>query len=254
MSRKREDTSGNISIFSGLIKCGTCEKAMSQRYWTHNRHKIFVCGTYAGYGTDKCTDHRIFYDDLYTAVLNDIRACANMALADKDKAIAYVIKLKGNNNIKQENTMLTKLKTAEKRLVELNRLFDKLYEDSVSDRITANNFDRLSAKYQTEQKETEKQIAEMQGLLSQKSEVEQNAKSWANLIGQYADIGELTAEILNELICKIIVHDRKDVCGIMKQSVDVHYRFVGLLNETEYPAKVLPSSASQRWAKEKEKS
>lgn len=33
ISRKREDTSGNISIFSGLIKCSTCGKTMSQRYW-----------------------------------------------------------------------------------------------------------------------------------------------------------------------------------------------------------------------------
>lgn len=33
-SRKREDTSGNISIFSGLIKCGSCGKALSQRFYT----------------------------------------------------------------------------------------------------------------------------------------------------------------------------------------------------------------------------
>ena len=68
LSREREDTSGNVPIFSGLIKCGTCGKAMCQRYWGRDRHCIFVCATYAR-DTKKCGDHRIFYDDLYDAVL-----------------------------------------------------------------------------------------------------------------------------------------------------------------------------------------
>jgi hypothetical protein len=240
LSRKRQDNSGNISIFSGLIKCGTCEKAMSQRYWTKkSRHKIFICGTYAGYGTDKCTDHRIFYDDLYNAVLNDIRACAKLTFEDREGAIALVSKLKGTSNVKQEKTAQTRLKTAEKRLADLNRVFDRLYEDSIAGRITEANFGRLSAKYQAEQEETEQQIAALRNTLKEKSETESNVISWVDLMRNFVDLQELTAEVLNELICKISVHDRRTVDGELRQTVDIHYRFVGLLNETEYAAKVL---------------
>jgi len=248
-SRKREDASGNTSIFSGLIKCGTCGKAMNQRYWTKkSRHKIFICGTYSGFGADKCTDHRIFYDDLYAAVLGDIRACAQMTFADRDGAIALVSKLKGKATVRQEQTAATKLKTAEKRLADLNRLVDKLYENFIGGRVTEANFGRSLAKHQAEQVEAEKQIAAMRHTLKEKSETESNITAWVDLISKYNDLQELTVEILNELVSRIVVHDRRDVDGVLRQTVDIHYRFVGLLSETDYAAKTLPSSAQQRWA------
>jgi DNA invertase Pin-like site-specific DNA recombinase len=250
LSRKREDNSGNISIFSGLIKCGTCGKAMSQRYWTKShRHKIFICGTYAGYGTDKCTDHRIFYDDLYNAVLGDIRACAKLTFEDREGAVALISKLKGKANTKQEQTAAVKLKAAEKRLADLNRLVDRLYEDFIGGKVTEANFGRLIAKYQAEQAESEKQITALQNTLKEKSETEQGITAWVDLMSKYADLQELTAEVLNEIVCKIAVHDRRTESGELRQTVDIHYRFVGLLNETDYSAKVLKSGAEQRWEK-----
>jgi len=247
-SRRREDASGNVSIFSGLIKCGTCGKAMSQRFWARDRHKIFVCGTYAGFGTDKCTDHRIFYEDLYKAVLDDIQTCGKMAFEDKAATTALVKKKQGISNGRQEKTLQTQLKAAEKRLAEVNRLFDKLYEDSIAGRITESNFQRLVGKYQVEQSEIERQIAEMQNTLKNKAEGESNVINWVDLISKYAGIQELTAEVLNELVGKIVVHDRRDVDGVLRQSIHIHYRFVGFLGDTDYAAKVLPNSAQQRWA------
>ncbi len=252
-SRKREDNSGNVSIFSGLIKCSTCGKAMSQRYWTHKRHKIFMCGTYAGFGKDKCTDHRVFYDDLYNAVLEDIRACAGMTFADREKAAAYVSKQKGKSNTRQEQSATVKLKAAEKRLADLNRLVDKLYEDFISGRVTEANFGRLLAKYQQEQTDSEQQITALRNVLKEKSETESNIISWVDLVSKYHNIQTLTAEILNELICRIEVHDRQINNGELEQTVDIHYRFVGLLKGTVYPAKVLSNGAQQHRDKEKGK-
>ena len=145
-------------------------------------------------------------------------------------------------------TTQTRLKTAEKRLAELNRLFDKLYEDNVSGRISQSNFERMVTKYQDEQAKAEQQIAEMQAVLKGSTEVDINAENWVNLIRDYVSLQTLTTEVLNELICKIVVHDRKTVDGVLMQDIEVHYRFVGLLKETEYAAKVLPNSAQQRWA------
>jgi len=225
---------------------------MSQRYWTKkDRHKIFMCVTYAGYGKDKCTDHRIFYDDLLGAVLGNIRTYATMAFEDRNAAIALAIKKLGLSNGKQEKTTQTQLKTAEKRLAEVNKLFDKLYEDSIAERISESNFQCLIGKYQAEQAEIEQQITEMKNSLKSKTDSESNVISWVDLISQFADIQELTAERLNELVVKIVVHDRREVDGVLRQSIDVHYRFVGLISDTDYPAKVLQSGAQQRWAKEK---
>jgi hypothetical protein len=44
---------------------------------------------------------------------------------------------------------------------ELNRLFEMLYEDSLSGRITKSNFDRMITKYQREQEDVEQKISEL---------------------------------------------------------------------------------------------
>lgn len=109
LSRKREDTSGNVSIFSGLIKCGTCGKAMSQRYWGRDKHCIFICTTYAR-DTKKCTDHRIYYENLYNAVLADIQYHAKLAYADRDKAVALAVKMNNKANGSREKANESKLR------------------------------------------------------------------------------------------------------------------------------------------------
>ena len=64
----RKALTGDLNIFSGLLKCADCGKALSRRkYGSNSGHMIYVCGTYATYGSHKCTQHKIFEEDL-TAV------------------------------------------------------------------------------------------------------------------------------------------------------------------------------------------
>lgn len=66
--------------------------SLGLRYWTGKRHRVYVCTTYA-HNTKACTDHRIFYDDLYDAVLADIQYHAQLAHEDRDKAVALAIRM-----------------------------------------------------------------------------------------------------------------------------------------------------------------
>lgn len=79
LSRKHDTTNNFVSVFSGLVKCGTCGKALGLRYWGRDRHRIYVCTTYA-HNTKACADHRIYYEDLYNAVLADIQHHAALLL------------------------------------------------------------------------------------------------------------------------------------------------------------------------------
>ncbi|URW89967.1 hypothetical protein M5E84_13430 [[Ruminococcus] torques] len=47
-----------------------------------------MCTAYA-HDTKACTDHRIFYDDLYKAVLADIQYHARLAYEDREKAVLW---------------------------------------------------------------------------------------------------------------------------------------------------------------------
>lgn len=54
---------------------------------------------------------------------------------------------------------------------------------------------------------------------------------WISLIHQYANPEELTVEMLNALIEKIVVHEKTTgEDGEKEQTVDIYYRFVGKID------------------------
>ena len=114
-----------------------------------------------------------------------------------------------------------------------------MYEDSVSSRISNENFTRLVGKYQEEQEQLQTQIGSLESALREVKEIEENAVKWADLMAYYVGIQELTAENLNALIERIEVFDRAEVDGAVKQTVKVYYRFGGSIAARRFNAKVL---------------
>lgn len=252
LSRRRDTTNNFVSPFSGLVKCGTCGKALGLRYWGKDRHHIFVCTTYA-HNTKSCTDHRIFYDDLYNAVLADIQYHARIAYEDREKAVALAVRMNEKADGSREKSNETKLKQARKRYDEVTRLFDRLYEDSLSGRISNDNFSRLIDKYQTEQEQLLGQIQAIENALQEVRDNQQNAVKWADLMVQYVGIQELTAENLNLLIERIEVFDRTETDGETEQVIRICYRFGGYIGEHRFKTKVLRNTGGLEQRRKKER-
>lgn len=237
-SRRRDTTDNFMSVFSGLVKCGTCGKALGLRYWGKDRHHIYVCTTYSR-NTKACSDHRIFYEDLYNAVLADIQYHARLAYEDRDKAVALAVKMNAKVDGSRGRNNESKLKQARKRFEDVTRLFDRLYEDSLSGRISNENFTRLIEKYQAEQEQLQGQIATLETALQQVKDNQTNAVQWADLMAQYVGIQELTAENLNLLVERIEVFDRAETDGEPEQVIRICYRFGGYIEDCRFRAKVL---------------
>lgn len=126
---------------------------------------------------------------------------------------------------------MAELKKAEKRKVEIDRVFSKMYEDWSAERITEYNFNMLSGKYQTEQVELDEKINKFKAALATEKENATNAEKWIELIKQYANPTELTAELLNTLIEKIVVHEAvKYESGFREQEIEICYRFIGKID------------------------
>ena len=122
-------------------------------------------------------------------------------------------------------------KRAEKRLNELDNLLAKIYEDRLTEKINERNFSMLSQKYQQEQDELEKRIETLTAQLNSTREQEDGINKWVELIKQFSSPTELTAEMLNTLIEKIIVHEAtKDADGKRTQEIEIFYRFVGKID------------------------
>ena len=100
-----------------------------------------------------------------------------------------------------------RLEAAEKRIAELSAIFKRLYEDSVTGRISDERFTELSADYEAEQRELKERAAAIQAELSKAQEATVNAEKFMNVVRRHTSFEELTPTLLREFVEKIVVHE-----------------------------------------------
>jgi len=228
-ARKRPDAFGNFSIFSGLIKCGQCGNTMTiRRANQKGNEKIFTCSRYNKYGVAHCSQHRMKYDTLYSIILEQIQNQASQALANEDEIAGRLMREKEQEEQGERALVKKSIADDTARLASLEKLIAKLYEDMIADRITPENFEALLKKSQAEQKSVKNRLEHSKERLGDKERSEDSSR-WIKLIREYADIQELDAATLNQLIKKIVIHEDMDD-GIIRQTVEIHFNFV---NHTE---------------------
>lgn len=214
----------NYSLFSGLIKCGNCGKALTIRY-TNAKHpiQIYSCVTYNKYGKQHCTQHRVEYDMLYDMVLERIRDLAQEALADSE-AIAERLNKAAADEANSEKEMLRQqLIRDQDRMKVLDKMVSKLYEDMISGRISEANFDSLLTKTQKEQSDLQKRIQDAERICGSDPSPDDQTKAWVEEVRQYADITELDREMLNRLIREIVVYENIDDNKTRHISIEIHF-------------------------------
>jgi DNA invertase Pin-like site-specific DNA recombinase len=224
--RKRPDAWGNYSIFAGILKCGQCGNPMNiRRANKKGKERIYTCSRYNKFGVAHCSQHRIKYDVIYNVVLEQIRSYAKQALENEDEIAAKLIR--ENVQFEQDGNALVEQSIAEDeaRLAVLAKLISKLYEDMVAGKISDENFNSLLSKSQAEQKALNNRVEHSKGRLAKQEQDRQDSNRWTKLIREYADIQELDAATVNQLIKKIVMHEDMDG-GIIRQTIEIHFNFV----------------------------
>ena len=224
-SRKRADAWGNFSLFAGLVKCGQCGSTMNiRRANQKGNERIYTCSRYNKYGKAHCTQHRIKYDTLYGIVLEQIRSCAEKALADEQEAADQ---LRENCQAdEQAERLLIEQSIAEdsERIDALERIISRVYEDMVAGRIAEDNFNRILERSQTEQTTLKNRVMLNRQRLTQQDQEQEDNTRWLEIIKDYADIQELDAVTLNRLVQKIVIHEDID-SDTTRQTVEIHFNF-----------------------------
>ena len=107
-------------------------------------------------------------------------------------------------------------------------MLSKLYEDRISGTVSERNFGMLAQKYQAEQAALEKKVDELTASLNGVTQKARNVEQWVELLKQVTQPTELTAEILNKLITKIVIHEAvKNENGERVQKFEIYYQFIG---------------------------
>ena len=184
-----------------------------------------------GQGLSQCSMHYVRYDVLYNFVLSRLRYWINAVHQDEQAIIERLSKSNVTEQATASKRAAQEKKRAEKRLNELDNLLAKIYEDRLNEKITERNFSMLSQKYQQEQGELETRIEALTAQLASTREQEDGITKWVELIKQFSNPAELTAEMLNTLIEKVVVHEAtKDADGKRTQEIEIFYRFVGKID------------------------
>ena len=237
--RKRPNRYDEVGLFSGILFCADCGSVMyQQRYQTEKRKQdCYICGSYKKRTRD-CTAHFIRTDLLTAGVTENLRKVTNYAAKHETRFMKLLVEQNEDGGKRRDAAKRKELDAAEKRIAELSNIFKRLYEDSVSGRISDERFMELSADYEAEQKKLKERAAELQKELAKTREAATNAEKFMNVIRKHTAFEELTPTLLREFVEKIVVHEATVAEGRMhgnlrRQEIEIYYSFVGKVDLPE---------------------
>ena len=233
--RKRPNRYDEVGLFSGILFCADCGSVLyQQRYQNATRKQdCYICGSYKKRTVD-CTAHFIRTDLLTAGVTDNLRKVTSYAAKHEARFMKLLIEQNEDGGKRRNAARKKELEAAEKRISELSAIFKRLYEDSVTGRISDERFTELSADYEAEQKELKERAAAIRAELSKAQEATVNAEKFMNVVRKYTSFEELTPTLLREFVEKIVVHECSyDENGTRRQDIDIYYSFVGKVDLPE---------------------
>ena len=225
---------------SGLLYCVDCgskmkfsrtRKALKQRdgYCVSER---YMCGAYERIGSQACTTHNIPRKVIEEIILLDIRAKAQRILQDEEKVRKEYLLRKDRSlhtgKQKQEN----QLKADKKRLTEIDKLLQAVYEDKVLGRVSEEICITLMEKYQIEKSALQERIVKTEEEKARQTKDGADVDEFIRRIKKYMDLRELTREMCLELIECVTVGENVKSSETPRE-IHIYYKLIdsGMTNK-----------------------
>lgn len=215
-------------LFSGLLLCPDCGNKLhfstcknfdrSQDHYRCSRYKS---------NTGTCTAHYIRESVLYDLVLEHLRQTIYCVRTYDGVFLEAMMDKDAEEQIKALTHKRNELEQAERRFLELDTLFQRVYEDNISGKLSDERYNKLSAIYETEQQELSEKIKVLHAELNAAEEHSSNVSQFIALVKQYTRVEELTPTILNQFINHILVYAPDKSTGKRIQKIEIHYNFIG---------------------------
>lgn len=226
--RKRVTNEGEKNMFSGLLVCADCGHNLHYHFNQGNPDiKYFNCSNYKGNrGTCNAT-HYIRVDFLEQVVLGEIRRLTRFASKFETEFVKAVMGHSQQAVINGLNSKQRELNSLITRDKELDGLFERMYEDNVSGKISDERFQRMTKRYEEEQRELLERIKALKAELEKSSSQSMTTDMFIATVRKYTRARKLTPRMLNELVERIEVYHAEKVNGVQVQKIRIHYNCVG---------------------------
>ena len=228
--RKRRTNNGEHNMFSGLLVCADCGSNLHFHFNQGNPElKYFNCSNYKGNRGTCTSTHYVRVDFLEEVVLGEIRRLTKFASLYEDEFVKAVI---GHSQQAEQTDRKLKekeLQTLLARDEELDGLFERIYEDNVSGKLSDDRFAKMSRRYEDEQKELSEKIKKLRSEIEKQSSRSMTTDMFIGLVCKYTRARKLTPRMLNELVEKIEVFNAEKIDGVWEQRLRIHYNCVGTI-------------------------
>lgn len=234
-AKHRPAKTGEIQMFAGLLYCSDCGHCLTysqKKRKNGTYHGAYSCWMYKTHGKEYCSSHYITFDTIYNLVLIDIQKNLFSYRRDSKRFKEFLSSKYQSMSDKESNQVRDEYEKKKNRCQELDKIISRLYEDNVLGRISDERYESMSQTYESEQTEIRKSIPQLKSRLEELQTQSNSADMFINIIRKYTIVDKLDAAILNELIDKIVVHQKEQTeDGQVFQQIEIFYRFVGKLNE-----------------------
>lgn len=231
-NQRYKNRAGHENLFAGLVFCGTCGR---KHYFCPQEknglnHDHYKCSGYRK-PIDGCENpHYIQKSALIEIISDKLRQTIQEAHFNQE---AFLKKLEQQSQAqfsKDSKRQRQQLQKNEYRFKEIDSIIQKLYEDNLLGKISDERFVKLSQSYEEEQKQLQTSISDLTEKLTKQQEDSLNISKFMARISKYTELPELTVEIVNELIDKIVIQKPTGTKRNRIIQVDIYYNFIGKLN------------------------
>ena len=223
---------GHENLFAGLVFCGTCGR---KHYFCPQEknglnHDHYKCSGYRK-PIDGCENPHYIQKSALIEIVSD-KLCQTIHECQLDQE-TFLKKLEQQSQVqfsKNNKRQQLQLQKDEHRSKEIDSIIQKLYEDNLLGKISDERFVKLSQSYEEEQKQLQASISDLTEKLTKQQEDSLNISKFMTRILKYTELPELTVEIVNELIDKIVIHKPTGTKRNRIIQIDIYYNFIGRLN------------------------